>query len=560
MGNETDSNGTGEAQGASDAETAASDIAPDVREKRTKAPSERVRLENAPSVTAEPPDRVADPERADSTERTDSTSTDRASNAGDARSVHAKPYHVTPSPELERMGAMLPDTVLFQIVTWMVDGEERRRLVFVGRAIERLLDVPHERVVANGILVYQMMEPTDLTHLAALEREAVRTRSSFRLPVRFVLGDGTRRVFDISAAPTALPEGRILWDGAATDITAAASSSAERDRLIELVEAADDLIAVVRPDGAISYLNRAGRRLLGLGASDSLPGANALWPDGEGAQRLRHAVRVAAREGLWRGDATIRRADGTLLPVTQALVSHRAPPLRPDTKPGRVTHFSVIMRDNSRAAETERALREAGDRTSLELGETAHRVKNLFALVPAIIALSARSAGSVPELAEAARERVEALARAHALTLASADREGAELATLAHDVLEPYATPGDGLVMQGPPCTLDGPSASTIGLVVHELATNAAKYGVLAARGRGVSGAHIALKWSIDPTNGPDMLRIEWREVGGDPAPEPRTRGFGTSLLDRLVSARGGRIERDWSEAGFRASIGLPLN
>ena len=469
-----------------------------------------------------------------------------------------------PSPALDRMAAMLPDTILFQLVTEMTSKGENRYLVFLGRNVERLLGLPHDLVMEDGRIVYTLIDSADLAHLQHVEIAAVRERSNFRVRLNFTLPDGRRRVFDISAAPTRLGAARLLWDGVVTDVTDEAMRTAERDRLTELVEAADDLIAVVRPNGRIDYLNAAGRRLLGLDDVSRLPRADALWPEGDGAFRLRHAIRTATRNGLWRGDGFVRRPDGTEMPVTQAIVAHRSSERRRDGKPSRrVTHFSVIMRDGTRAADTERALREAGDRTSIELGEIAHRVKNLFALVPAIIALSARTATSVEALAATARERVEALASAHAMTLdTSVLGNDVPLADLAEVILRPYAEVGETIALDGSRQAVKGATASTIALVLHELATNAVKYGALREREDGSAHGQVALGWSQEATdwNGEPspIIRVEWSETGGPPVREPNRQGFGTSLIDRVVTTHGGRIDRDWRESGLKVVITLP--
>lgn len=452
---------------------------------------------------------------------------------------------VVPAPNgaLARMAARLPDTILFQVRTRGA-GIEDRELLFVASNVERLLGIPHAAVMANGMLVYGLIEQPDLVRLQAAEIAAVMGMKPLRLRARFRLPSGEPRTFDITAAPEREPDGALLWDGAATDVTEAVERAAERDRLIAIVEAADDLIAVVRPDGSTDYLNPAGRRMLGVDEDGPPPPAFALWPGGRERRRLTAAIGAADRAGIWRGEAIIRKADGSDLPVSQALVAHR-------DAAGAVTHYSAIMRDASRAASTERALREAGERTSIELREVAHRVKNLFSLVPAIISLSARNARSAAELAVAARERVEALGRAHTQTLAGAD--GTDLGALMIAVMEPYAENG-ARVENGPPLTLRGATASAIGLALHELATNAVKYGALSTAEGGTT-----VSWAVATEGERERLVLEWREHGGPLVTAPAASGFGTSLIDRLVGVQGGAIARDWRPEGLVVTITLEL-
>ena len=446
-----------------------------------------------------------------------------------------------PAGALARMAGKLPDTILFQLRT-RGPAIEDRELLFVGGNVERLLGIPHAAIMANGTLAYGLIEQPDLVRLQAAEIAAVMSMKPLRLRARFQLPDGTRRTFDLSAAPTRETDGALLWDGAATDVTEAAERTAERDRLTAIVEAADDLIAIVRPDGSTEYLNPAGRRMLGVDEDGPPPPAFALWPGGRERRRLTAAIGAADRAGLWRGEAMIRRADGEELPVSQALVAHR-------DGSGSVTHYSAIMRDASRAASTERALREAGERTSIELREVAHRVKNLFSLVPAIISLSARTAGSADELAVAARARVEALSRAHIETLAGAD--GTNLAALVRAVVEPHVEAG-ARVRGGPDVTLHGAAASAIGLTLHELATNAVKYGALSER-----EGEATVSWSVE--SAASRLVLIWHERGGPLVTAPANAGFGTSLIDRLMAVQHGSIERDWRPEGLVATVTLDL-
>ena len=457
---------------------------------------------------------------------------------------------------LARMAANLPDTLLFQLVTEIAPGEhgltQGRILTFVGENAERVVGLSSSSLMRNGRAVFDLILPEDLARFAAAEAHALAEARPLRLDLRLVLPDGTPRTLDVSAAPTPLPPTRpggirLLWDGAATDVTAARADAAGRERMTEVVEAADDLIALVRQSGKVDYVNPAGRRMLGLSVDDAPPVASDLWQGGARGERMRHAIRTATREGAWRGESILRRPDGTELPVSQTLVAHRAPPA-PGRRRGRVTHFSTIMRDASRAADTERALREAGERTSIELRENAHRVKNLFALVPAIISLSARTAEDVDGFAKAVRLRLDALSRANTLTLSTGK---VELGALVRGVFDPYTGTAGALTTEGPKLDVSGTLATTIGLALHELVTNAVKYGAMSApMGR------VSLSWAIEAN---ETLSLAWAESGGPAVSPPRRSGFGTSLIDRVVAAQGGTVERNWHPEGLSLRLVMPL-
>ena len=477
---------------------------------------------------------------------------------GGTKGYEAPAADVPRPGDLARLASTLPDTLLFQLVTEIAPSPDRgwtqgRWLTFVGGNAERLVGVDAETLMADGTQVYAMMHEEDRALFAAAEAHAVAEGKPLRLDVRMKPpGSGETQVFDVSASPTVLPPTRpgglrMLWDGAATDVTRARRDAAERERMTGIVEAADDLIAIVRLTGGVDYVNPAGRRMLGLGADDAPPVASTLWPGGAKGERMRHAIRTATRTGLWKGEASLRHLSGTELPVSQTLVAHRAPPA-PGRKLGRVTHFSVIMRDATRAADTEKALREAGERISIELRENEHRVKNLFALVPAIVSLSARTAGSVDDFAEAMRERLGALGRANAASLGSGTTS---MDTLVRTVLAPYLR-NDGTVrLEGPPISLTGTAATTVGLTLHELTTNAVKYGAM-REGDG----RLAVSWSEGTA---DVLQVTWTESGGPRVTAPTRTGVGTSLIDRVIAAQGGSISRDWNEDGLRVHLSMPV-
>ena len=492
-------------------------------------------------------------------------SPDRDSDVPSPHPVAIRPHR---DGALARMARRLPDTVLFQITTGPGEGGMPREILFVGGNAERILGVAADAILADGRLAYELIHPADRTILAEAEAEALRTERSFSVRVR-----GTETVpgaaggavlLDIAATPTPLGDGRTLWDGTVQNVTERVEREAESERWRGVVEAADDLIATVGPGGTIKTINPAGRLMLGLAPDDPLPDARALWPRlPDGTDQLSEAVRHAVRGTPWRGEAVLVRPDGTRLPVTQSLVAHRAPAVR--GRRGRVTHFSTIMRDVSQTAETERALRLASEMATVELREMGHRVKNVFALISSVIQLSSRSARSVPALAEALRGRVASLARSHEATIGEAARvENAEMGTLARAVLSPYAVDGeDTFALDGPEHRLGATSSSTMGLVLHELATNAVKYGALSGMG-GLIGpmpaedrarGRVELTWRPTSDGGIDLL---WSEGSGPPVRPPEHDGFGTALIDRIVGVQGGEVSRLWNPSGLSVRVRLP--
>lgn len=194
-----------------------------------------------------------------------------------------------------------------------------------------------------------------------------------------------------------------------------------------------------------------------------------------------------------------------------------------------------------------RDLEATAAHNALLMGEIEHRVQNMFAIVPALLSLSATTAESVEELVTAVRSRIGALSRSHRLTIGTSAREaGLDVKEMIGSVLEPYLDQGGRLRIEGQSARLEVAAASMVGLAVHEFATNAAKYGALS-----VPDGRVSITTAVSE-NDPPVMTIRWQESGGplvDGVPERA--GFGTKLLDRLLAASSGSIERNWKPDGL---------
>lgn len=196
------------------------------------------------------------------------------------------------------------------------------------------------------------------------------------------------------------------------------------------------------------------------------------------------------------------------------------------------------------------------DSRRLLLRELDHRVKNLFAIAEGMVRLTARAATTPREMARALFGRLAALARAHDLIQAAVrGREGAAeevpLRGIAVAVLAPHLPEGDRLRIEGSEVTLGPRAATGLALVLHELATNAAKYGALSS-----PAGRLDLRW----LECEGRLAVLWSETGGPPAVEPGSGGFGSRLARLTVEDQlGGTIAREWRPEGLRVVLGLPL-
>ena len=183
-------------------------------------------------------------------------------------------------------------------------------------------------------------------------------------------------------------------------------------------------------------------------------------------------------------------------------------------------------------------------------GEAEHRVKNILATVQATVNLS--QSDSLDGLKQAIEGRIKALAKVHSLFIQSR-WEGAELSSIAKQELAPYLREGEPRVqIDGPALVLEPKTAQAIAVALHELATNATKYGAL-SDGEG----RVEVAWSC-ATEG--QLSLRWTERGGPPVKTPTRQGFGTHIVGRIVREQSkGEMRLDWDPAGLECEIVLPI-
>jgi PAS domain S-box-containing protein len=192
--------------------------------------------------------------------------------------------------------------------------------------------------------------------------------------------------------------------------------------------------------------------------------------------------------------------------------------------------------------------KHAEERQTLLAREVDHRAKNALTLVQSILRLT--RAGDIDEYVEAVEGRIKALSRAHTI-LSHARWEGADLASLVDEELAPYTCPGsDQVTVTGPEAFLDPSTAQALALTLHELASNAAKYGSLSS-----ANGRLALAWNIEQ----DRLTLRWVESGGPRVLRPATSGFGTKIiLGSIERQLQGAVTFEWRPDGLRCVLAVP--
>lgn len=216
---------------------------------------------------------------------------------------------------------------------------------------------------------------------------------------------------------------------------------------------------------------------------------------------------------------------------------------------GKPTYFVGIFQDI-----TER--KQAEDQQRFFLDELNHRVKNTLATVQSIAAQTLRSTKDTTQFKEAFEGRLLALSKTHNLLTRKSWRE-ADLRDIVEQELAPYRKSGDQRVsIEGPKVNLPSRYAINLGLVTHELVTNAAKYGALS-----VQTGHLNVSWSIVPgKDRPAQLRFHWTESGGPPVSPPKRQGFGSRLIRRSIEGElEGYMVLNFAVTGVSYDISVPL-
>jgi PAS domain S-box-containing protein len=186
--------------------------------------------------------------------------------------------------------------------------------------------------------------------------------------------------------------------------------------------------------------------------------------------------------------------------------------------PPRVAFTAIDISERKRGEEQRRLL----------IHELNHRVKNTLATVQSIALQTLGGASSMEEASEALTDRLVALARAHDL-LTRENWEGAALSDVVTSVTQPHS--GPRFTIGGPPVWLSPNLLVSIAIALHELATNAAKYGALS-----VPSGTVAVSWEVEKAGENALLRLKWVERGGPPVAAPTRRGFGSRLIERILS------------------------
>ncbi len=438
-----------------------------------------------------------------------------------------------------------------EIASLFLDASRRVRSFTVG-----MTDIFHLRENDIGRPITEIVSRLDydglqrdvsivLRKLTVIERE-VKLRDS---GMTFILRIRPYRTIDN------LIDGVVLTFMDITERGAADAVRLEADAYLRLlIDSTADGIYCIDGMGTTTLCNASFLRMLGFKSEADVIGRKLhdiihhSHPDGTPYRHDDCPVLITARTGepAHRDDEEFYRADGQAFPVEYWV--------RPIIHAGQLNGAVCSFIDAS-----ERRLAE--EQQGLLLRELDHRVKNLFAIMSGVVTLSARSSKTPQELAETIQGRLGALASAHMLIRTkrpgmnnSGESTLGELVTM---ILAPHldSVRQSGVMrtsIEGPDLVIDGDAMTSFALVLHELATNAAKYGALST----ASGS-VGVAWTIDGAD----LHLTWRESGGPPLTGPPQReGFGSLLARRSVTGQlKGKLSFDWDPAGLIVRVAVPV-
>jgi PAS domain S-box-containing protein len=301
-----------------------------------------------------------------------------------------------------------------------------------------------------------------------------------------------------------------------------------------IVDSSDDAIVSKDLKGVISSWNRGAERIFGYAAEEVVGKPIIILIPAERHDEEKEILqRIGRGERIDHYETVRRRKDGSLVDISLSVS-----PVK--TVEGKIIGASKIARDI-----TER--KRAAERIMLLAREVDHRAKNLMAVMQAVVHFT--QAETPEDFRTAIEGRLRAVAKAHDL-FAETRWKGADIHSVVTEELAPYSHNGEArAAIDGPSLLLEPNKAQIMAIVVHELTTNAAKYGALSS-----STGHVRVEWRcVD-----GRFVFGWIEKGGPPVKAPTRHGFGTGIIERMVRQLGGDVRFDWHSDGLVCEVAIP--
>jgi PAS domain S-box-containing protein len=409
--------------------------------------------------------------------------------------------------------------------------------LFVNEAGRKLVGLPDLAAVRSTRIIEYFM-PEDQPRVIMEILPAVRNTGYWEGELRFrnfATGEPVPVLYNIF--PISNSSGGIIAYGTVTrNLTDTRLAEQRLRSLASIVETSDDAIVSKNLDGVIISWNRGAEHVFGYSAKEAVgqPITIVIPSDRQGEERD-ILTRIRRGERIDHYETVRQRKDGS--PI---VVSLTVSPVK--NAEGEIVGASKIARDI-----TER--KRSQEQIATLAREAEHRSKNLLATVQATVMLS--QSDTSEGLKRAIEGRIRALANVHSLFVQTR-WIGADLSMIAAQELAPYSEIDKQRVhIDGPPLLLEPNTAQVIAVILHELATNAAKYGALSA-----ANGRVDLKW-LNEADG--QLYLRWTEVGGPAIQEPTHKGFGGRIIERMIAQQSGKTRFDWRAEGLVCEITLQL-
>ena len=419
-----------------------------------------------------------------------------------------------------------------------------RRFLFAGPRCLGVNGVTGADAMADAALILGRILPEHRAAFDAAEAEARASLTPFDIEVAMYGADGEVCWRRFAALPRAQPDGTVLWDGLQIDVTDRRTMAAElveqHHRLEVAVEAAGLGFWEWEVGAGKVTWSEHNKALYGLppDAQVSVQGyLEMVHP--EDVENVRTAF-LAARDSPAGGDYSIEHRIVTATGEQRWILAHARVAKGGDGETRLVVGTSLDITDRKAAEE----------RRALLMGELAHRAKNGIAVLMAIVSQTARGANSVEDFEAAVMSRLQAMASSQDLVMAVGGGP-VSLVDVIGKALAPFGRANVDLGAGLAEVTIRGEMAIGMGLLLHEMATNAVKYGALST-----PGGRVALAVDAAPEG---HGAFTWRESGGPLVPVGIKPGFGTRLLQQVLRPQGGQVKFAFEPSGFNARAQFPV-
>lgn len=403
--------------------------------------------------------------------------------------------------------------VVSQSAAGIGQGSLEGEILHVNHRFCEIVGYEEQELVGKSIA--DITYPDDMPEQTRLFSRLAATGDSFDMEKRYVRKDGSLVWVNNTVSALRDGHGRIHQVAVVSvDITERKKGQEAERRLASIIASSNDAILAIDLDMTITSWNGGAERLYGYKADEILgQSVLALVPEDRAKEEPVLLEQIKAGSLIEAYETKRRRKDGQLVDVLLSVS-----PIR-DTA-GKIVGASKIAHDISTKMEADRL-------QAVLIGELHHRVKNVFATVIAIARQTFAKTTDTPDAVAAFEARLSAMAHAHDL-LAEGDWQSADLSAVVEQTAAPY--PPERFQISGPSVLLPQKAVATLSLALHELGTNAAKYGALS-----VPTGKVSITWLYDPKT--TSLSLRWQERDGPSVGTPTKKGFGSRLVERLLAA-----------------------